>query len=172
MTKKTGEMDITIRGIEADDWEDVAALRSTASVIYGTLQLPYTSRDTVRDRLENVPSDYRGLVAVVDGKVIGQLGLQLYTGRRAHVASLGMMVHADYQGRGVGSALMRAAVDLTENWLNISRIELEVYVDNAAGLALYRKFGFEIEGTLRDFSFRDGHFVDVYRMSRLREEGS
>jgi len=170
MTKKTDELVITIRGVEADDWEDVAALRSTAGVIYGTLQLPYMSRDLVRDRLENMPNDQRGLVAVVDGRVVGQLGLQLYAGRRSHVASLGMMVHDDYQGRGVGSALMRAAIDLAENWLNISRIELEVYIDNPAGLALYRKFGFEVEGTLRDFSFRQGRFVDVYKMARIREE--
>jgi putative acetyltransferase len=172
MTKKADELIITVRGIEADDWEDVAALRSTAGVIYGTLQLPHTSRDLVRDRLENMPNDQRGLVAVVEGRVVGQLGLQFYTGRRSHVASLGMMVHDEYQRRGVGSALMQAAVDLAENWLNISRIELEVYTDNAAGLALYRKFGFEIEGTLRDYSYRDGRFVDTYKMARVREAGA
>ena len=35
-----------------------------------------------------------------------------------------------------------AAIDLAENWLNVSRIELEVFTDNAAGLALYEKFDF------------------------------
>jgi putative acetyltransferase len=65
---------------------------------------------------------------------------------------------------------MQAAVDLAENWLNLSRIELEVYTDNAAGLALYQKFGFEIEGTLRDYAFRDGQYVDSYLMARIRDE--
>jgi len=88
------------------------------------------------------------------------------------VAALGMMVHADFQGHGVGTALMEAAVDLAEHWLNISRIELEVYTDNAAALALYKKFGFEIEGTLRDYAYRDGQFVDAYLMARIREEQS
>ncbi|MBN1565512.1 MAG: GNAT family N-acetyltransferase, partial [Anaerolineae bacterium] len=88
----------------------------------------------------------------------------------AHVADLGMMVHADYQGRGVGSALMVAALDLAENWLNISRIELTVYTDNAVAIALYEKFGFEIEGTLRDYAFRGGKYSDTYLMARLRKE--
>ncbi len=81
-----------------------------------------------------------------------------------------MMVHADFQGRGVGTALMEAAVNLCERWLNITRMALEVYTANTAGIALYRKFGFEIEGTLRDQVFRDGQYVDAYLMARMRDE--
>jgi putative acetyltransferase len=105
---------------------------------------------------------------VVDDRVVGQLGLQPGSGRRAHVGYLGMMVHVDYQGQGVGSALVEAVINLAENWLNLSRIELTVFTDNAAGLALYQKYGFEIEGTLRDYAYRDGHFVDTYMMARIR----
>jgi putative acetyltransferase len=168
---KEGKLAITIRGMEVEDWEDIAVVLGSGNVIYNTLQLPYTSRDFVRERMENLPDDQRVLVAVVKDTVVGQLWLQLEAGRRVHVARLGMMVHAEFQGRGVGSALMAAAVDLAENWLNISRIELECYTDNAAGLALYEKFGFEIEGTLRDYAFRDGRFVDSFLMARIRDAG-
>ncbi|RPJ02832.1 MAG: GNAT family N-acetyltransferase [Chloroflexi bacterium] len=167
---KEGKLAITIRGIEIDDWEDVAALRESGNVIYYTLQIPYLSRDAVRDRLENMPKNQRGLAAVVKDRVVGHLGLHLESGRRAHSAGLGMMVHADYQGRGVGTALMAAAINLAENWLALSRIELTVFTDNAAGVALYRKFGFEIEGTLRDCAFRNGRYVDAYLMSRIRDK--
>ena len=51
---------------------------------------------------------------------------------------------------------MKAALDLADNWLNPTRIELEVYTDNQTGIALYEKWGFEIEGTLRHFAFRGG----------------
>jgi putative acetyltransferase len=172
MTKKSGGQVVVIRGIEVDDAEAIAAIRDSGNVIHNTLQLPYTSLDFTRDHLENLPESDRVIVAVMNGKVVGQSWLHLNTGRRAHVAALGMMVHADFQGHGVGTALMEAAVDLAEHWLNISRIELEVYTDNAAALALYRKFGFEIEGTLRDFAYRDGQFVDAYLMARIREEPS
>jgi putative acetyltransferase len=79
-----------------------------------------------------------------------------------------MAVRDDRQGMGVGTALMEAALDLADNWLGLTRLELEVYTDNQAGIALYRKFGFEVEGTLRRFAFRGGEYVDAYSMARLR----
>ena len=39
----------------------------------------------------------------------------------------------------------------------------------AAAQALYRKFGFEVEGVLRDYALRDGRFVDTVSMARLRQ---
>ncbi len=79
-----------------------------------------------------------------------------------------MAVRDDWQGKGVGTALMGAALDLADNWLDLTRVELTVYTDNAAGIALYEKFGFEIEGTHRRYAFRNGEYVDAYSMARLR----
>lgn len=161
---------VIVRGQEAEDWEDIAAIFEGERVIFGTLQLPYQSRDAIRDRVENPRPNMHALVAVVDGRVVGSLGLELGQGRQAHTAHLGMMVHDGYQGQGVGTALMEAAIRLAEGWLAITRLELIVYTDNEPALALYRKFGFEIEGTLRDFAFRDGRYVDAYLMARVRTE--
>ena len=80
-----------------------------------------------------------------------------------------MAVRDDWQGKGVGTALMQAAVDLADKWLNLTRFELEVYTDNAAAIQLYKKFGFTVEGTLAQFSFRDGQYIDSYLMARLRK---
>ena len=88
--------------------------------------------------------------------------------RRRHAASIGMTVHDAWAGRGVGTAPMAAAVDLADNWLNLRRIELTVYVDNEPAIRLYRRFGFEVEGTAIGYSFRDGEFVDAHMMARLR----
>jgi hypothetical protein len=76
-------------------------------------------------------------------------------------------VRDDWQRRGVGSALLTAALDLADRWLNYRRLELTVYTDNTAAVTLYRKFGFVIEGTHRDFAFRDGRYVDAFAMARL-----
>jgi len=76
-------------------------------------------------------------------------------------------VRDDWHGRGVGTALLAAAIDLADNWLNYTRIELTVYTDNDVVLALYTKFGFEIEGTLRAFAFRGGGYIDAYTMARI-----
>ena len=50
---------------------------------------------------------------------------------------------------------------------DVLRLELTVYVDNARAIALYRKFGFEVEGTHRAYALRDGAYVDALCMARL-----
>src|SRR5437867_3614981 len=64
-------------------------------------------------------------------------------------------------------ALIAELLNLADNWLHILRIELMVFTDNASGIALYRKFGFEIEGTHRADVLRDGKLVDGYSMARF-----
>lgn len=59
-----------------------------------------------------------------------------------------MAVRDDCQGQGVGTALLRAALDLADHWIDVRRLELEVYTDNAPAVWLYQKFGFGVEGTL------------------------
>ncbi|MFQ5578177.1 MAG: GNAT family N-acetyltransferase [Anaerolineae bacterium] len=72
-------------------------------------------------------------------KVVGLIGLHCQQGRRAHAGRIGMMVHDDYQNRGAGAALLAAVIDLADNWLNLGRLELTVYTDNAPAIHLYKK---------------------------------
>lgn len=161
---------VTVRAFNMNDWEDVANLWQQPQVVWGTRQLPYQSLDDLRKRLENPPERFHRLVAVTEhGRVIGELSLRVGDGRIAHLGHIGMMVHPEFHNQGVGSALMEAAIDLADNWLNLTRLDLEVYIDNAAAIHLYEKFGFESEGTLRRYVFRDGEYVDVYMMARVRE---
>jgi putative acetyltransferase len=60
------------------------------------------------------------------------------------------------------------SLTLCDNWLRIERIELTVFADNPSALALYRKFGFEIEGTGKKFALRNGEYVDAYYMARMK----
>ncbi|MGE4051090.1 MAG: GNAT family N-acetyltransferase, partial [Piscinibacter sp.] len=64
-------------------------------------------------------------------------------------------------------ALMAAMCDYADRWAGALRLELTVFTDNAPAIALYRKFGFEIEGTHRAYALRDGRYDDVYAMARL-----
>ncbi len=164
-------MPVTIRATEPADYEAIRDIMSQPNAINGTMQLPLPAAEMWKKRLAEYPAGDHSLVAVVDGKVVGNLGLHAAgkAARRRHAASLGMSVHDAYAGQGVGTQLMAAAIDLAENWLQYSRIELTVYVDNAPAIALYKKFGFEIEGTLRRYAFRNGEFVDAYTMARMKK---
>ena len=71
-------------------------------------------------------------------------------------------------GRGAGTALMAAAVEQADRWLGLTRLELFVWTDNMRAIALYERFGFEREGVMRRYAFRDGEYVDALGMARLR----
>lgn len=141
--------EITIRAFEIADWQDLAAILLSPNCMWGTLQMPYQSRDEIKHKLENPPLGVHCLVAVdnEEQKVVGTITLQVYTGRRAHVGQLGMMIHDSYQNQGIGSKLLEAVIELAEDWLNLKRLELTVNTDNPSAIHLYEKYGFVIEGT-------------------------
>jgi len=165
-------MTVTVRHTEPSDYEAVQQIFTHPKVIWGTLQLPFPSVEHWRKRLAEPPKGLFSLVACVgeNNEVVGQLSLITFPNRprRRHMGQLGMAVRDDWQAQGVGTALMQAAVDLADNWLNLRRLQLDVFTDNAPAIRLYEKFGFAVEGTLVDFAFREGQFVDVYLMARLR----
>ncbi len=161
-------METHIRHARPEDYLELTALYSLPKVIAGTLQTPLLSESLWRSRLAEAASSRRVLVAEVDGKVVGNLGLHIESNvRRRHVGGLGMAVDDRLQGRGIGSALMEAALDLADNWINLSRLELTVFCDNSPAIALYEKYGFEREGVLKRYAFRDGAYEDVITMARL-----
>ncbi|UXI70503.1 GNAT family N-acetyltransferase [Tahibacter amnicola] len=158
-----------IRHYEAADLAQVHAIYAEPAAFANTLQLPYASLAHWEHKLGDRPG-FTCLVALRGDEIVGQLGLDVCTApRRRHVATLGMGVKASARRTGVGAALLQAAIELCEQWLNVSRIELEVYTDNAAAIALYQQHGFVIEGTCRQDVFRDGELVDVHVMARLRQ---
>lgn len=161
-------MPIIIRRAEVTDAEAVKRIYSGPRAVWGTLQIPFVSIEQMRQRLAPAEGVYH-LLACADDEVIGQIGLHTFPNRprRQHVGQIGMAVRDDWQGKGVGTALMQAVVDLADKWLNLSRLELDVYTDNEPAIRLYQKFGFTVEGTAIHYAFRDGQFVDVYLMARL-----
>jgi len=102
-------------------------------------------------------------VAESDGHVVGELGIEAGYG----VAEFGMMVAADCRGRGVGSALLQAAIDWASEH-GAHKVALQVWPHNHAAITLYRKFGFEEEGRLRrHYPRRNGELWDALIMGRV-----
>ncbi len=162
--------DIIIRGRRDEDIAAIAKLRNLPGVRWGTLATPFESVEQIRKRrLVNPAPVGRCLVACIGDEVVGEaVVFAKPMPRIAHGGDIGIMVHDDWRHRGVGSALFAALIDIADNWMGLRRLELHVYTDNAAALALYKKFGFEIEATEIADAFRGGAFVDSFIMGRLR----
>jgi len=164
-------MKVTIRHSEPEDFQALREIFAQPNAAAGTLQMPYPSAEMWKQRLSERPKGLYSLVACVDGDIVGNLTLfhQVRSPRRQHAGELGMAVHDRWQGKGVGGALMTEAIDLADNWLNLTRIELSVYTDNERAIRLYRRWGFATEGTMKKYAYRDGRFVDALLMARIRD---
>ena len=160
--------DIHIRRAVAEDAAAVAEIFSSELAVAGTLQIPYATAEQWKERLSPVQEGRISLVAVIDDEIVGNIGFySIQRPRRKHVGGIGMAVKEQHQGRGVGTALVAAVTDLADNWLDLKRLELTVYTDNKAAIALYEKFDFRIEGEAKAFAFRGGEYVDAYYMARV-----
>ncbi|HVK31238.1 MAG TPA: GNAT family N-acetyltransferase [Burkholderiaceae bacterium] len=163
---------IVIRRPRPDDAAAIVATMGDLEVMAGLLQVPYPTEAMWRKRIEEMPTGPTTaelfVVAEQGGVVLGNAGVHpLPHVRRRHAAGIGIAVARAAQGRGVGSALMGAVVEWSDRWAQLLRLELTVYTDNAPAIALYRKFGFEHEGTHRAYALRDGVYVDALCMARL-----
>lgn len=160
--------DLVIRRAEPSDAAGIALTFRSRQASLGTLQNPYPSVAQWTERLSRNAVHNYVLVALAADEIVGHAGLHgSENPRRAHAWGLGMSVRDDWHNRRVGTRLMEALIDLADNWLGALRIELTVYVNNEHALKLYRRFGFEIEGTHRAYSLRNGQYTDTYAMARL-----
>ncbi len=131
--------------------------------------MPYRSVAETRQRLENPADGLYELVAIATStnQLLGDSFLIQQKNSRQHVGYIGLAVHDDYHGQGIGSQLLREIIDIADNWLALKRVELTVFVDNEPAVHLYQKFGFVTEGTLKKYAFRAGNYKDAYTMARI-----
>ena len=103
------------------------------------------------------------LVAVADRAIVGTLHVEARRG----VGEIGMLVKREWRGRGVGSALLNAAIQRSRRD-GLHKLSLEVFPHNAAGLALYRKCGFVEEGRrVKHYRRANGELWDSVVMGLL-----
>ena len=167
-------MVFTIRPVCLGDAKGINELRHMPGVFENILGIPSERIKRTEDYILNMDNNTHQFVAIMTDesgseKVIGTAGLSVFANNRLrHSASIGIVVHRDYQGNGVGRRLMEALLDIADNWLMLVRVELSVFIDNQKAIGLYKKLGFEIEGTKRKAGIRGGLYVDEYIMARIR----
>jgi L-phenylalanine/L-methionine N-acetyltransferase len=160
--------EVEIRPVRLDDAEGVYQLRLLPSSIDNTMAIPSERLTRTQSRLESSSPDDHVFVAVLDGQIVGMAGLHVGTGKGRHCASLGIMVHDRFQGRGIGRELMDMLLHVADNFLGLNRVELDVYPDNLRAIKLYESCGFEHEGRRRKAVWRHGEHQDVLMMGRVR----
>lgn len=167
-------MDFNIRPININDAADINNIRIMDGVRENILGITSERIALSQDFISNMGPNHHQYVAEIeeDGKkiVVGTCGLSVSLSQRLrHSGSIGIMVHKDFQGQGIGRKLLEEVIDLADNWLMLVRLELTVFTDNEKAMNLYKSLGFELEGTKKYAVIRNGKYDDEYIMGRYNK---
>ncbi|PCE27639.1 alanine acetyltransferase [Paraburkholderia acidicola] len=160
---------LTLRALRPADAEQLHALLQLPASMRGNPLQPFATLASRREHIEKTDASQIAIAATIGDTLVGEAGLTPNKGRRAHSGSISIGVHDAWHRRGIGRVLMTELLDIADNWLGLRRVELHVFADNHAAIALYRGFGFEIEARHRGAVLRDGVLIDNCFMARLRE---
>jgi RimJ/RimL family protein N-acetyltransferase len=167
------ERDFVVRPAEPGDAEPLVRLAEAVSAEPGgwliTKDGEWRSVGEERRYLKAVRRYPHAAVFVAersaDRAIVGRLSLARDTHpASSHVADLGLMVASDSRRRGVGWALLEAAVEWARG-AGIRKLELHVFPWNEPAIQLYEKFGFEHEGVRKGHYARGGDLVDAVLMA-------
>ena len=90
---------------------------------------------------------------------------------RVRSAEFGIMIgEKSFWNQGYGTEAVRLLVQHGFTTLDLNRIYLHVFETNPRAIRAYEKAGFKLEGRERQAEYKDGRYIDVLRMSKLRED--
>jgi RimJ/RimL family protein N-acetyltransferase len=113
--------------------------------------------------------DQEVLIAKVEGRVVGFLGIHRLSKRLAHIGDVGIMVHPIYQGKGIGTKLLRNAFEVAKK-MGLKRLEADTLAGNIAMIKTAHKFGFQVEGIREMRIQKDGKYEDEMLMALILDE--
>lgn len=83
-----------------------------------------------------------------------------------HVTELGLVVQKVSQGKSIGTELMKRLMKWAREQPNLTKIRLDTRADNVRAVSLYLRLGFIVEGTLKNDTYWNGQYYDLYIMGK------
>lgn len=141
-----------------------AELRDAAQ-IQGNI-FPNKSVQEIENRIKNLSSHKKRVVAEYNNEIIGYAILAFRTIPHAHTALLhSLFVKDGFRGKGIGKAIIEYAEKLALQ-RGIEILLLEVGAENKNGIGLYKKRGFVEYGLLKKGYKKDGNYKDLVLMKK------
>ncbi|MGN0456649.1 MAG: GNAT family N-acetyltransferase [Acutalibacteraceae bacterium] len=113
---------------------------------------------------------YRWAVIEKNGKsCIGQIAYYLVDTTN-HFAEIEYCIGTDFQNRGYITEAARAIIRFGFEKIGLNKIQISTKSINAPSRRVIEKCGFTYEGTLREYFYFNGRYVDRLYFSMLRNE--
>ena len=122
-----------------------------------------------KEFLQNIQSSILEKIFLfeIENKIVGMCSIEgINKIRIKHRVDMAITVLKNYWGNKIGEKLIDYAIDYCKS-NSIKKIELTVRIDNKRALKLYKKFGFEIEGEIKNFIYLNGNYYNCYYMGLL-----
>jgi L-amino acid N-acyltransferase YncA len=107
------------------------------------------------------------LVAVVNGRIVGDATMRFHTGPERHVGDVRIFITKEFRRRGLGTAMLRSLIDLGRK-CGLRQLVAEALASQVKTIKAFKELGFELRATYPDyFMTPDGetHDVDVLILS-------
>jgi ribosomal-protein-alanine N-acetyltransferase len=136
----------------------------------------YTNKQEVSELLTKYissyekPDYYRWAITLKETKeCIGQVSFFLVDNKN-HFGELEYCIGSKFQNKGLATEAAEAVIKFGFKGINFHKIQICHKEDNIASKKVIEKCGFKYEGTLRDFFYTDGNYVDRLYYSLLETE--
>ncbi|WNV88109.1 spermidine N1-acetyltransferase [Umezawaea sp. Da 62-37] len=162
---------LRLRALERDDLPFVHQLFNDDQIMSYWFDEPFEALVELRGIYDRHIHDERErrFIIDVDGEAAGLVELVGIVDVHRN-AEFQIIIAPQFQGRGLAAAATGRALDHAFAVLNLHKVYLIVDVENEKAIHVYRKVGFQDEGTLREEFFAAGRYRDALRMGVLQHE--
>ena len=114
--------------------------------------------------------DRRYWIIELEGRPVGLANLVDISERHRRASWAFYLADEAVRGRGVGSFTERFVLKYAFEDLGLHKLCCEVLGSNDAVVAMHRKFGFVVDGVLRQHIWKTDHFEDVVTLSMTEDD--
>ncbi len=131
------------------------------------LWMELTEEENIKIHAKKIGQIY--LVAEVYGDVVGFIDIENGNLKRtAHSGTVSISVRKEWREQGIGSALFHSAIAWAKNDPILEKLTLTVFSTNLRAIALYKKFGFLVEGRCPKYvKLESGEYIDAVLMYKF-----
>lgn len=161
---------VQIRMFQPQDKEKLIEMYESLSDDAVRWGMPPYARERLEEGWFRNLQNITAIVAFYDDKTVGHAQIFKFPhSRRKGTAGLLTYIHQDFQGVGLGTAILDKLIELAKKE-GLHRLGLYVVADNKPAIRLYQKMGFKVEGVMKDAYFgEDGKYHDMLVMGLLFE---